>query len=171
MFPSKLKGDPSKRPRDKYCRFHCDHGHNIANCYNLKQQIEALIKQGKLQRFINKERADPPQEQASRWENERPKPLIGDIRMIIGGTTAAGSSKKAYKTYLRMVHTVQLTGSVPKMPRVDNPTIEFSEDDARRLHHPHVDALRVSLQIGNYNMHWVLVDNGSSADILYYPAF
>ena len=106
MFPSKLKGDPSKRPMDKYCRFHCDHGHNTANCYNLKQQIEALIKQGKLQRFINKERADPPQEQASRWENERPKPLIRDIRMIIGGTTAAGSSKKAYKTYLRVVHTV-----------------------------------------------------------------
>ena len=29
----------------------------------------------------------------------------------------------------------------------------------------------VSLQIGDYNMHWVLVDNGSSVDILYYPAF
>ena len=29
----------------------------------------------------------------------------------------------------------------------------------------------VSLQIGDYNMHRVLVDNGSSADILYYLAF
>ena len=91
--------------------------------------------------------------------------------MIVGGTTATGSSKKAHKTYLRMVHTVQLTGSVPKMPRIDNPTIEFSEDDARRLHYPHDDALVVSLQIGDYNMHRVLVDNGSSTDILYYPAF
>ena len=70
-----------------------------------------------------------------------------------------------------MVHTVQLTSSVPKMPRVDNPTIEFLEDDTRRLHHPHDDALVISFQIGDYNMHWVLVDNGSSADILYYPAF
>ena len=57
------------------------------------------------------------------------------------------------------------------MPRIDNPVINFSEDDARRLHHPHDDALVVSLQIGDYNMHRVLVDNGSSADILYYPAF
>ena len=39
------------------------------------------------------------------------------------------------------------------------------------LHHPHDDALVVNLQIGDYNMHRVLVDNGSSADILYYPAF
>ena len=36
-FPRKLKGDPSKRPRDKYCRFHRDHRHDTANCYNLKQ--------------------------------------------------------------------------------------------------------------------------------------
>ena len=70
-----------------------------------------------------------------------------------------------------MVHSIQLTGSVPKMPRIDNPIIEFSEDDAWRLHYPHDDALVVSLQIGDYNMHRVLVNNSSSADILYYPAF
>ena len=91
--------------------------------------------------------------------------------MIVGGTTAAESSKKARKTYLRMVHSVQLTGSIPKMPRIDNPVIGFSEDDARRLHHPHDDVLVVSLQIGDCNMHRVLVNNGSSTDILYYPAF
>ena len=91
--------------------------------------------------------------------------------MIVGGTAAAGSSKKARKTYLKMVHSVQLTGSVLKMPRIDNPVIKFSKDDARRLHHPHDDAFVVSLQIGDYNMHRVLVDNGSSVDILYYPAF
>ena len=91
--------------------------------------------------------------------------------MIVGGTAAARSSKKARKTYLRMVHSIQLTGSVPKIPRIDNPVINFSEDDTRRLHHPYDDALVVSLQIGDYNMHGVLMDNGSSADILYYPAF
>ena len=91
--------------------------------------------------------------------------------MIIGGTTEVRSSKKARKTYLRMVYSVQLIGSIRKMPRIDNPVIRFSEDDAWRLHHPHDDALVVSLQIRDYNMHWVLVDNSSSADILYYPAF
>ena len=102
-FPSKLKGDPNKRSRDKYCHFYRDHNHDTVDCYDLKQQIEALIKQGKLQRFVSKERTDPPPEQAPRWENERPKPPIGDIRMIIGSMTVTGSSKKAHKTYLRMV--------------------------------------------------------------------
>ena len=91
--------------------------------------------------------------------------------MIVGGTAAAGSSKKALKTYFRMVQNVQLTGAVPKIARREGPIIGFSEEDARRLHRPHDDALVVSLQVGDYNMHWVLVDNGSSADILYYPAF
>ena len=91
--------------------------------------------------------------------------------MIVGGTATTGLSKKARKTYLRMVHNIQLTGSVPKIPRIDNPVIEFSEKDARRLHHSHDDALVISIRVGDYNTHRVLVDNGSSADILYYPAF
>ena len=59
-YPGKLKGDPNRRSKDKYYRFHRDHGHDTTYCYDLKQQIEALIKQGKLQRFVRKERADQP---------------------------------------------------------------------------------------------------------------
>ena len=36
-FPGKLKSDPTKRPRNKYCRFHRDHDHDTADCYDLKQ--------------------------------------------------------------------------------------------------------------------------------------
>ena len=91
--------------------------------------------------------------------------------MIIGGMTVTGSSKKVRKTYLRMVQNVQLTNSVPKMAQIENPIIGFLEEDARRLHHPHDDALVISIRVGDYNTHRVLVDNGSLADILYYPAF
>ena len=91
--------------------------------------------------------------------------------MIVGGTAVIGSSKKAWKTYLRMVQNVQLTGSVSKIARRESPIIRFLEEDARRLHHPHDDALVVIIRIEDYNMHRVLVDNGSSADILYYLAF
>ena len=76
-FPGKLKGDPNKRPRDKYFRFHHDHGHDTTNCYDLKQQIEAFIRPGKLQKFVSKERTDPPpQKQPTRRDNERPRPLL-----------------------------------------------------------------------------------------------
>ena len=74
-------------------------------------------------------------------------------------------------TYLRMVQNVQLTGSVPKIARRESLIIGFLEEGARRLHHPHNDALVVSVRVGDYNVHRMLVDNGSSADILYYLAF
>ena len=74
-------------------------------------------------------------------------------------------------TYLRMVQNVQLTGSVPKIARRESLIIGFLEEDARRLHHPHNDALVVSVRVGDYNVHRMLVDNGSSTDILYYLAF
>ena len=70
-----------------------------------------------------------------------------------------------------MVQNVQMTSVVPKMPQVDNPIIGFSEEDARHLHHPHDVALVVCIRVGDYNTYRVLVDNGSSVDILYYPAF
>ncbi|XP_030941921.1 uncharacterized protein LOC115966935 [Quercus lobata] len=144
-FPGKLKSDPNKRSRDK---------------------------QEKLQKFVSNKKTDPPpQDQHPRQDNEQPRPPIGDIRMIVGGTAVAGSSKKTRKTYLRMVQNVQLTGVMPKIARREGPIIGFSEKDARRLHHPHDDALVVSLRVEDYNMHRVLVDNGSSADILYYSAF
>ena len=89
----------------------------------------------------------------------------------MGGIAAAGSSKKARKTYLRMVQNVQLTGTVPKIARREAPIIRFSKEDVRRLYHPHNNALVVNIRVGDYNMHRMLVDNGSSADILYYSAF
>ena len=98
-------------------------------------------------------------------------PPIGDIRMIVGGTMTIGSSKKACKTFLRMVQNVQLTGSVPKITWREGLIIGFSEEDMRCLHHPHDDALVVSIRVEDYNMHRVLVDNGSSADIVYYSTF
>jgi len=35
-FLSKLKGDPNKRSKDKYCHFHRDHSHDTSDCYDLK---------------------------------------------------------------------------------------------------------------------------------------
>ena len=94
-FLGKLKSDPTKRSRNKYCRFHRDHGHDTADCYDLKQQIEALIREGKLQKFVSKERTDAhTREQAPRRENDHPRPPVGDIRMIVGGTQLQDRPKR-----------------------------------------------------------------------------
>ena len=57
-WPEKMKGDPNKRNRSKYCRFHRDHGHDTDECFDLKQQVENLIRQGKLKSFLGRDHKD-----------------------------------------------------------------------------------------------------------------
>ena len=57
------------------------------------------------------------------------------------------------------------------MIKEDELAIIFMNENARRLHHPHDNAIVITLVIVNYTTRRVLIDNGSSANILYYPAF
>ncbi|GFS37343.1 hypothetical protein Acr_00g0051440 [Actinidia rufa] len=52
-----------------------------------------------------------------------------------------------------------------------HPPITFSNDDLRSLYLPHDDALVILAVIANFNVQRMLVDNGSSADILLISAF
>lgn len=59
----------------------------------------------------------------------------------------------------------------PKLFRGEAADITFTEDDARHVHHPHNDALVIKALIGGFNVHRVLVDNGSSVNILAYDTY
>ena len=54
---------------------------------------------------------------------------------------------------------------------MDEQAITFTDEDTERIHHPHDDAIVITLLIADYITRIVLVGNGSLADILYYPAF
>ena len=47
----------------------------------------------------------------------------------------------------------------------------FSEEDVRGVKQPHNDPLVIMLTIEGFNTKRILVDNRSSADIIYLPAF
>ena len=57
------------------------------------------------------------------------------------------------------------------MRATNEQAITFTDKNAKRVHHPHDDAIVNTLLIADYMTRRVLVDNGSSTDILYYPAF
>ena len=101
---------------------------------------------------------------------EPTRPFFGEIKIIVEGTST-GISSKAKMTYLREVQNVQISRRPPMVTREDEPAIIFTNEDARWLHHPHDDAIVIILTIANYTTRRVLIDNGSSVDILYYPAF
>ncbi|XP_065619746.1 uncharacterized protein LOC136063370 [Quercus suber] len=164
-WPEKMKGDPNKRNRNKYCRFHRDHGHDTDKCFDLKQQIENLIRQGKLRNFLGRDHKD---EKLKAKVEESSLPPLEEIRIILGGSPT-GQSSKSKKTYLKAVQNVQLSGRLPSERTTDEQAMTFTDEDAERIHHPHDDAIVITLLIADYKTRRVLIDNGSSADILYYP--
>ena len=54
---------------------------------------------------------------------------------------------------------------------MDDQVITFSEDDARGIHQPHDDALVVTMTIAGFITRRILIDNGSSTDIIYLLAY
>uniref|UniRef100_A0A2N9J111 RNA-directed DNA polymerase n=1 Tax=Fagus sylvatica TaxID=28930 RepID=A0A2N9J111_FAGSY len=100
----------------------------------------------------------------------RPPPL-GEIHVITGGVAAGGTSHSSRKAYARQMRNVLVTQKLDKKPRLEDLPIIFAEEDARKVFHPHDDALVVTLEIAGYSTRRVLIDNGSSADIIYLTAF
>ncbi|XP_065624305.1 uncharacterized protein LOC136068417 [Quercus suber] len=166
-WPEKLKGDPNKRNRNMYCHFHIDHRHDTDECFNLKQQIKNLIRQEKLRNFLRQYHKD---EKLKGKVEESSRPPLREIRVIIGGGST-GQLSKSRKTYLKVVQNVQLSERSPRTRNTDKQTIIFTDEDAERIHHPHDDAIVITLVIADYTNRRVLIDNGSSIDILYYLAF
>ena len=89
--------------------------------------------------------------------------------IIRGGST--GQLSRSRKTYLKVVQNVQLSRQSPKTRTTDEQAITFIDKDATRIHHPYDDAIIITLLFADYTTRRVLVDNGSLANILYYPAF
>jgi hypothetical protein len=58
----------------------------------------------------------------------------------------------------------------PKSQKRDTQVIGFSDDDYAGVSLPHTDALVLSLVIANHKIYRILIDTGSSADILYRSA-
>ena len=57
------------------------------------------------------------------------------------------------------------------MPRNDKPNIVFSKRDGHGIRQSHDNPLVIMLRAEEFNIHWVLINNGSSVDIIYLPAF
>ena len=57
-----------------------------------------------------------------------------------------------------------------KLPRLDT-SITFSDSDLEGCQHPHDDPLMVGAVVAKKTVHRVLVDNGSSVDIIFASAF
>ena len=175
-----MKSDPTTRDNSKYCEFHRDYGHRTDDYIQLKREIEYLIRRRYLRRFISPENQPqnqaqtqaPPQQPPPRQTTTQHQQPLGEIQVISGGLAGGGESSSARKAHLRSIRSTEIAEiqAVSKLPRLDT-SITFSYSDLEGCQHPHDDPLVVRAVVANKTVHRVLIDNGSSADIIFASAF
>ena len=92
--------------------------------------------------------------------------------MIFEGFVGGGESSSARKAHLRNFRSGETleVQAMSKLPRLDT-TITFSDVDLEGFQHPHDDPLAIRVVVANKIVHRVLIDNESSADIIFLSAF
>ncbi|RWW70089.1 hypothetical protein BHE74_00022248 [Ensete ventricosum] len=88
--PNPMRTRSKERDHERYCCFHCDYGHDTEECYDLKNQIEDLIRLDHLDWYVRK----------LRKPSLRPKgPVERQINVIVGGPITRGDSSSTRKAY------------------------------------------------------------------------
>ncbi|XP_057747722.1 uncharacterized protein LOC130966920 [Arachis stenosperma] len=155
--------------RIEHCEYHRIYGHSTNECFDLENVIEKLAREGLLDRFLANKVEEPRKrrrdEKVGRVEHP-PHTSERHIHMINGRFAGGGISKLSRKRPLKEVYHV---GEGDRSP--DLPTITFTQEDAIGIIPGHDDPVVITVILANANLHRTLVDQGSSADILFKSAF
>ncbi|XP_058185836.1 uncharacterized protein LOC131303063 [Rhododendron vialii] len=161
-------GQADQNPRKK-CSYHNELGHYTTACAPYKALLERLVAQGHLDQYID--RSKTPARQTNPNPNEQ-RPLIHVIHGLV--SKEFESTLQADLSRASTSKQVLVVGPGFKRPRTEELpkwTITFTERDLERVQTPHSDALVVTVKIGVHDVKRILIDQGSSAEVMYYDLF
>nr|XP_025661188.1 uncharacterized protein LOC112756783 [Arachis hypogaea] len=133
--------DSKGTDRSKYCSFHQKHGHNTDDCVIAKDLLERLARQDHLDKYIS-----------------------GHMqRGFAGGEATNSARKRSYRAILSINTDQSQQQPLPTSPQITFQTADH-DNSVANLDNPVV----ISLQLGDLLVKKVLLDPGSSADVLFY---
>ncbi|XP_017438480.1 uncharacterized protein LOC108344558 [Vigna angularis] len=173
----------TKADETKHCTYHLNIGHTSEDCTVLRDKVEELIQASHLRKFMKEERRTRSPSRRTRMErndrrdDRRPDrrrsksrshdgSLRGAINTISGGFAGgpSASTRKRNLRELKNVHRVDVR-------KHSMPPITFTDED---FHAPDPDQdipMVITAIIARYNVGKVLIDQGSSVNILYWKTF
>ncbi|KAL2231989.1 UNVERIFIED_CONTAM: hypothetical protein Sindi_1378900 [Sesamum indicum] len=177
---SKPKQEKPREPKYQP-KFHCERGHNTEECFQLKDEIERLVRQGyfrdrvppnckiskdeaRRSRSRSRDRNPCPSRADKAPMNKNNEPTKGVIYTIAGGSSV-GDSSRTRKRYARTLGSRREREFVLKVEAEE--AISFDSSDKPRESGDMNDPMVVRLDIANFTIPKMLIDSGSSADIIF----
>ncbi|XP_050117669.1 uncharacterized protein LOC126595406 [Malus sylvestris] len=153
------KGDTSKLDHTKYYVFHRSLGHITDDFYTWKNYLEKLVKEGKVDRYLDKPAVQPRTNADTDEESSAKTIWINGIVAKSEHLEATNNSKKRKIQQELLVSQVQAVAQ----PR---PIVSFTKKDAVDVNFQHDDVLVVSVKLAYAIIGRMMVDNGSVVNLL-----
>nr|XP_023890092.1 uncharacterized protein LOC112002167 [Quercus suber] len=165
-WPGKMSGHPEKCNQDRYCQYHQDHGHAMEDCRNLWNYLDQLVQEGRLKHLLHHSNSQHGQT----YQEPRRDTAMGQLARTINVILAAPGRTGMHPS--RVLSVAQMTtgesqSESKRARRGCHPTLTFFEEDKDGTTQPHDDALVITLRIGVYDVKRVMVDGGSTAEVMY----
>ncbi|XP_058192284.1 uncharacterized protein LOC131309705 [Rhododendron vialii] len=164
VWPTVLLGTVGSGPG--MCTYHKERGQYTTQCPPFKRYLEELAAAGHLNQWIDV------------WRNPLPPPppIIGNLVSVIQGLVSEGRAAELHSEIDRAVTSLSVcnVGASGKRKWEDpsfSSNITFSSDDLKGVQLPHTDTLVVTVAIEKSTVQRVLIDQGSSADVLFYSTY
>ncbi|KAL0446396.1 UNVERIFIED_CONTAM: hypothetical protein Slati_1767500 [Sesamum latifolium] len=168
--PQHTRFTPAKRFSNKYCKFHREKGHDTKDCYQLKDEIERLVRQGYFKEFIleqgSRSRDHKVGDRRTRSRSISRERFKEDDRKDRGRGSVGSWSNRERKRYERNNREDRRKELVLSVEPEEEITSGAKDLGKRRGSQD--DPMVIKLDIANFSVHKVLVDNGSSADIIFW---
>ncbi|XP_019248841.1 PREDICTED: uncharacterized protein LOC109228118 [Nicotiana attenuata] len=155
-----MRSNPNRRNPGHWCKFHDDHGHKTADCRLLQGEVDHLLKQGYLTELLSEKGKQAYMK--NRQEPPKPPSPKRTVNVISGGEEINGVTYTAAKK----ISKVTVTHGKRVRHVLEEESITFDDADADGVITLHNDALVISLLVYDTNIKRVLIDPGSSVNII-----
>ncbi|XP_070032387.1 uncharacterized protein [Nicotiana tomentosiformis] len=140
------------------CKYHGTHGHRTEDCKQLREEVACLFNEGHLREFLSDQAKNHFKNRDSNRQNKQEEPQHV-IHIIVGGVDIPqGPIFKSTK--------VSIMREKRTRDYVTEGTLSFNDEDAQGILQPYNDALVISVLLNKIQVKRVLIDPGSSANII-----
>ncbi|VFQ99007.1 unnamed protein product [Cuscuta campestris] len=183
--PENPIGQTGRQWSGTYCSYHRSDSHNTSECKSVKGVIRQMIDSGEL----GKDYLQKAQEKNHQWvrpatqesdrdkdrrrnnrPREQPPPDKEHIGIIFGGPEG-GDSAAQRKNWVRSIYVGEVSAEPARRKYPRREPIVFTDRDLPPTGEDHNDPLVITMDINGVDVARVLVDTGSSVNILYLETF